>query len=69
MDFVLEQGRDLVAVEVKLTTRPSYNDIKNLLAFLEEHPRAIRGVLVHAGSAIRRLHRKVVAVPWWWLGS
>lgn len=69
VDFVLEQGRDLVAVEVKLTTRPSYNDIKNLLAFLEEHPRAIRGVLVHAGSAIRRLHRKVVAVPWWWLGS
>lgn len=69
VDFVLEQGRDLVAVEVKMTTRPSYNDIKNLLAFLEEHPRAIRGVLVHAGSTLRHLHSKVIAVPWWWLGS
>lgn len=27
VDFVLEQGKDLVAVEVKLTTRPSYNNI------------------------------------------
>ncbi len=69
VDFVLEQGRDLVAVEVKMTTRPSYNDIKNLLAFLEEHPRAMRGLLVHAGSALRHLHSKVIAVPWWWLGS
>ncbi len=69
VDFVLEQGRNLVAVEVKMTTRPSFNDIKNLLAFLEEHPRAIRGLLVHAGNAIRHLHSKVIAVPWWWLAS
>jgi predicted AAA+ superfamily ATPase len=69
VDFVLEQGRNLVAVEVKLTSRPSYNDIKNLLLFLGEHPQAIRGVLVHAGSALRHLHSKVIAVPWWWLGS
>ncbi|MDY6794123.1 MAG: ATP-binding protein [Actinomycetota bacterium] len=69
VDFVLEQGRDLVAVEVKMTTRPSYNDIKNLLGFLDEHPRAVRGLLVHAGSAVRHLHGKVIAVPWWWLGS
>jgi predicted AAA+ superfamily ATPase len=69
VDFVLEQGRNLVAVEVKLTTRPSYNDARNLLAFLEEHPRATRGVLVHAGSALRYLHSRVIAVPWCWLSS
>lgn len=69
VDFVLEQGRNVVAFEAKLTARPSYNDIRNLLAFLEEHPGATRGVLVHAGSALRYLHRKVIAVPWWWLGS
>ncbi len=69
VDFVLERGRELLAVEVKMTSRPSYNDIRNLLSFLEEHPGARGGLLVHTGSAFTRLHGKVMAVPWWWLGT
>lgn len=42
-------------------------DIKGLLAFMEEHPDTVRGVLVHTGARVMWLHSKVTAVPWWWL--
>lgn len=67
VDFVLEHGRRLLAVEVKLGTEPKPADIRNLLLFLEQHPDAVRGVLVHAGHRLHWLHSRVLAVPWWWL--
>ena len=67
VDFVIEQGRKLLALEVKLTTKPSVQDIRHLLLFLEEYPKAVRGVLIYAGSHLQWLHSRVVAVPWWWI--
>ena len=69
VDFVLEQGRRVLPVEVKLTGRPMMADIENRLAFLEEHPHATHGVLVHGGHELFRLHTKVIAIPWWWLNG
>lgn len=68
VDFILEQGKKLLALEVKMTNNPSVRDIQGILAFLEEHPGTVRGVLVHSGDKIQWLHSKVLAVPWWWLG-
>ena len=67
VDFVLEHGKKLLALEVKMTDTPSVRDIRNLLIFIDEHPEAVMGVLVHTGSEIKWLHSKVIAVPWWWL--
>ena len=67
VDFVIEHGRHALPVEAKLTRTPRFADAESLLAFLEVHPQASRGVLVHAGSEITWLHSKVIAVPWWWL--
>jgi hypothetical protein len=67
VDFVIEHGRRLLAFEVKYTTRPEHQDIRNLLLFLKEYPETALGVLVHAGSSIQWLHTRIVAVPWWWL--
>jgi len=67
VDFVLEHGKKLLALEVKMTDNPSVRDIRNLLLFMDEHPEAVMGVLVHSGSEIKWLHSKVIAVPWWWL--
>jgi predicted AAA+ superfamily ATPase len=67
VDFVIEQGQKLLAMEVKLTSRPGVQDIRNLLLFLEDYPEAVRGVLVHAGPRLQWLHSRVVAVPWWWI--
>lgn len=68
VDFVIEHGKKLLAFEVKLTKNPSFNDIKNLLAFMQEYPQFIRGILIHAGDTIKWLHSKILAVPWWWIG-
>ena len=67
IDFIIEHGRRLLAFEVKLTSRPTVHDIKNLLLFLDEYPETVQGVLVHGGDKAFRLHSKVIAVPWWWL--
>lgn len=67
VDFVLEHGRKLLAIEVKMTSNPTVNDIKNLLLFMDEQPETVRGVLVHSGNSIKWLHSKVIAVPWWWI--
>jgi len=68
VDFVIEHGRRLLAFEVKLTTNPTFDDIKNLLTFIEDYPQTVKGILIHAGSVIKWLHSKVLAVPWWWVG-
>jgi predicted AAA+ superfamily ATPase len=67
VDFVVEHGRRILPFEVKLTQHPIAADADSLLAFLDEHPQAPYGVLVHSGNQAHRLHSKVIAVPWWWL--
>lgn len=69
VDFIIEHGKSLFAFEVKLTKNPTFNDIKNLLTFIEEYPKANRGILLHTGSSIKWLHSKIIAVPWWWIGE
>lgn len=64
VDFVVEQGRSLLAVEVKLTDTPRHGDIENLRLFLREHPKTAQGVLVHGGNRVVRLDEKIVALPW-----
>lgn len=67
VDFVVEQGKTILPIEVKLTEKPSYRDIQNLKLFMQEFHEARCGVLVHAGSEIRALDRNIVAVPWTYL--
>jgi predicted AAA+ superfamily ATPase len=63
VDFVFEQGEKLFPFEVKLTKTPIFDDIKNLLTFIEDYPQTIRGILIHAGKSIKWLHSKVLAIP------
>ncbi|MDD5656995.1 MAG: ATP-binding protein [Elusimicrobia bacterium] len=64
VDFVLEWGRKIAAVEVKLTGSPRYGDCEGLEAFLKEHPEASGGILVHDGRDVVRLGTKIIALPW-----
>ena len=63
VDFVLEQGRRLLAFEVKLTTNPRFGDADGLRLFLSEN-QAVGGVLFHGGQEIKRLDERIVALPW-----
>lgn len=64
VDFVVEHGRKVIAIEVKSASNPGYGDGAGLRAFLDDHPNAAAGVLLHSGRAIRRLGEKIVALPW-----
>lgn len=67
VDFVVEHGRRLLAIEVKMTENPTVRDINNLLIFLQEYPETALGILLNNGDAVKWLHSRVVTVPWWWL--
>lgn len=64
VDFVVEHGRRVMAVEVKTTNNPGYRDIAGLQSFLNEHKGAKAGLLLHSGRDIKRLDEKILAVPW-----
>jgi predicted AAA+ superfamily ATPase len=64
VDFVVEHGRRLLAIEVKRAAQVNYGDAAALRAFLEEYPEASGGLLLYGGRAVRRLGEKIVALPW-----
>lgn len=64
VDFVLEWGRSLLAIEVKLAQTARYDDVGGLKRFLASYPACRAGLLVYAGRETVRLGEKTVAVPW-----
>lgn len=64
VDFVVEQGRRLLAFEVKWRENPRFQDAEGLRQFLDAHPRALGGVLLHRGSDVRYLGERILALPW-----
>jgi predicted AAA+ superfamily ATPase len=64
VDFVFEHGRKILAIEVKLSAKAGFGDVKNLRFFLEEYPEAVGGLLLYNGREIRRVGEKILAVPW-----
>ena len=64
VDFVIEHGRRVLGIEVKMTDAPGYRHAAGLVKFLGEHPQAAGGILLHGGQQIRRLDERIVAVPW-----
>ncbi len=64
VDFVVEHGRRAVGIEVKMTDAPAYRHAAGLFKFLEQHPQAVGGILLHGGRHIQRLDEKIIAVPW-----
>lgn len=69
VDFILEWGRKMIAVEVKLSNRPQFSDTETLRLFLEEYPETVAGVLVHTGTEVKMMSKKIIAVPWSLLGG
>ncbi|MGA2090791.1 MAG: ATP-binding protein [Endomicrobiales bacterium] len=65
IDFIIEQGKHLLAVEVKSSENVSISDARHVLAFLDEFPHAY-GVILYGGSAARRLHDRLTAIPMTW---
>jgi predicted AAA+ superfamily ATPase len=64
VDFVLEHGRRLLAIEVKLADNLGYRDTAGLRLFFEDNPNVSAGLILYSGAQIKRLDEKIVAVPW-----
>ncbi len=64
VDFVVEHGRRVVAIEVKLADQVGYRHGAGLRRFLADAPQAAGGLLLYGGRRVERLDEKVVAVPW-----
>lgn len=66
VDFVVERGDALLAIEVRSGPRPSHADTAGLRAFAAEYGDRVRGGLVlHAGTESYWLAPNVLATPWW----
>ena len=63
VDFVIEAGRNCLAVEVKSSARWEKKDLGGLEAFLSFTPRCVAGILGHNGTEAVRLGEKIWALP------
>ena len=66
VDFVIELGQRLLAVEIKASAQPSHGDTLGLRLFREEYgERCVGGLLLHGGSDTQWLGEDILAAPWW----
>lgn len=63
VDFVLENGEEIIAVEVKASATWSKSDLSGLRAFLEAFPGCRAGVLAYNGTETLKLDDRLQAVP------
>lgn len=63
VDFVIEHGRRVLAVEVKATGRLEDSDTKSLRDFVRRTPECVAGVLAYLGREVLPVGEKLLAVP------
>ena len=63
VDFVIEVGRKVFAIEVKAATRWSQNDLSGLRAFLERTPACVAAALAYNGKEAVNLGDRLWVIP------
>jgi predicted AAA+ superfamily ATPase len=63
VDFVIETGRRVFAIEVKAATRWSKGDLSGLEAFLDRTPACVAAVLAYNGQEAVKLADRLFAIP------
>lgn len=63
LDVVLEQGRRLLAFEIKYSETARFSDAESLRVFLNDHPQAVAGVVIYRGQQIQQLDERIFALP------
>jgi predicted AAA+ superfamily ATPase len=63
VDFVVEAGRDCLAIEVKSAARWDSRDLSGLRTFLERTPRCRAAVLAHGGTETVSLGERLWVMP------
>lgn len=63
VDFIVEAGREVMAIELKAATRWTERDLSGLRAFLHATPNCRAAVLAHNGTAAVKLGDRLWALP------
>ena len=63
VDFVIEEKRACIALELKVAARWRERDLAGLKAFLSATPHCKAGILCHNGDEIAQLGPKLWALP------
>lgn len=63
VDFVIEAGRHVVAIEAKAATRWEESDLAGLRAFAARTPACLAAVLAYNGREAVQLEDKLFAIP------
>ena len=63
IDFVLEAGRDTLAVEVKAAARFDEADLAGLRAFLRTTPRCRGAILAYNGTSVVKTEDRLWVIP------
>lgn len=63
VDFILEIGRQTVAIEVKYSSRIGQSDLSGLNAYLGSAKNCLGGILVYNGTEVIKLKNRIWAVP------
>jgi predicted AAA+ superfamily ATPase len=63
VDFVIETGRKVFAVEVKAATRWRESDLSGLKAFMERTPACVSAILAYNGKEAVKLSERLFAIP------
>lgn len=63
VDFIIEEGRNCIAVEVKASSRWEEKDLSGIKAFLDYTPHCIGGILAYNGRESVKLGERLWAVP------
>ena len=69
MDFILEHGGKLVALEIKTGSTVTSSDAAGIRAFrdsLKKKSVLVRSAVLHAGQG-RPLDTDILALPWGWM--
>lgn len=63
VDVVIEQGRRMVACEIKRSDTVTFSDAEGIRTFLAEHPKNAVGIVIYRGKEIKHLDERIVALP------
>lgn len=65
VDFVLEEDRKLIPIEIKASRSIGAAEGRHVRTFRERHENAPRGLLISCDPEIRVLADGLIACPWW----
>ncbi len=65
VDFILQQGQQLVPIEVKASANVKAGYAKHIRTFRERHSNSPRGVVLSCDPQIQQLGDDIIAAPWW----